>query len=290
MYLLLNVINVYYFSLGDALRSNYSPELASYQSPRLQLQHGSPKDHAPPTQSPLIYKPAEGAPNYTSSLRSSLEKPSSGTPLSGVDYGSGRLSASSTLRKSLLEGDANTKTNGDLTSPVGRSSSGDYSSYRKSLLAEYRNSAGVESAVGSSRLLQENNYKSNQSSVTKQGHSQTPAATETSNFTSALLKGSTSTSRQPGNVRAEQAPASVVRGTDSNVQSLSGSQQQLSVFNYEGGDRSGSRSHLHMLMNHNLMNARQPDENNNKKKTSNSKKTRRKITVNLQGTRYEVGE
>lgn len=268
------------------MRTQYSPDAASYQSPKLQLQHGSPR--APSSQSPLARKSADLNQNYASSLRSSLDKPSptgyGNTPV-GTDT-TGRLSAAASLRKSLLDSDVNTKSGSEINNPGSRALLGDYSSYRKSLSSEHRNSAAAEQLVNSSKSIQESNHRSSHGSVIKQGHSQTPAATETTNYNSsphAALKASKQITNTRDAARAHEAASSEPSG-----KSMRGS--QLSVFNYEGGDRSQSRNHLHMLMNHNMMNAHQHEEDSNKKRTSNAKRTRRKITVNLQGTRYDVGE
>lgn len=134
--------------------------------------------------------------------------------------------------------------------------------------------------------------KSNQSALStspyKSTHHYRPSATETSK--SFPLDNSASKSKnslRSTGIADNEAKITVTESSPRQAQS-----QQLSVFNYGGGEKGASRSHLHMLMNHNLMTAHSATERHEEevnKRKANIKKSRKKITVNLQGTRYEVG-
>ena len=387
--------------LGERARAQYYTSDAGTHQPSIS-QAGALKDRTAINQSPLTRKSTEGVQNYTNLLRSSLEQPSKSTsnskstPSPTNEYSSGKLSASSNLRRSMLDSAGGFRSSADTSTPASKTS--DSSTYRKGLLAEYRNSAGAESLTGPSRLLQDKSYAGGVSTsgappsggyigspsasggyssgtpaaggyagspsasrgysgspsaaggypsglsasggyadgssasrgyadhlsaaggyaggshtssgyvsgatsyatgsashsgssapLVKQSHNQTPAATETSNFTTSVA---TKDNKYKHSALGSSDKARTSDSTSPNAaakSSRNSQQGQLSVFNYEGADRSNSRNHLHMLMNHNMMNARQQEEDSNKKK-SNTKKARRKITVNLQGTRYDVGK
>lgn len=321
-----------------------SPE-TNYQSPRLELQQGSPhtqsllnQSNSPrntygqtnsslgqykpsqqagqkpsprgelDSQSPLIRRSGDSTNNYTSLLRSSLEQKvptgqeGGGRHGNGVslDYGNGRT-PSEGLRQSYR--DDSLSKNGSVLgdkqnysadkyrqniSPSDRPASKEsdplqnLSSFRKSLLSDY---SGLSSG---SKLIQEHDSKIKAA----QKHQQTPQATET--YTTGSGPGKYSS---PSTQRTEDS-TSLYKSSPrqpTTDRTPTGDRQQLSVFNYEGGDRSQSRNQLHMLMNHNhhMMNAHtnhQQDSDSNNKKKTNLKKSRKKITVNLQGTRYEIGK
>jgi len=264
---------------GGSHRSPGNYQEALYQSPKLQLQNGSPKDRNITSQSPLARRSDEYNQAYSSSLRSSLERHTPGSLADKsrlLDEYTNRQSPSASNRKSHLDNDL---LNGGVAGSLNPTSNAQ--SYNKSLLAEYRRAAANESVSSSSRLLQEHDRKMSQSEIAKQNyHQQTPLATETS-------------SNFPLSTRVSKDQQLVVKnaGGSADMNQVKASpRSQLSVFNYEGGDRATSRSHLHMLTHHNLMNARQQQEEITLKKKGNAKKSRRKITVNLQGTRYDVGK
>ena len=324
--------------VANLLRSQrFSPE-SNYQSPRIELQHGSPRNQSllnqsgsprdqyalngnqsnlahyklaqqanrqhrgspqgePDDPSPPIRRSGDSTHNYTSLLKSSLDNRSpvetGGKSSNGynapLDYGhptselrnslqSDRLSKqqspSSLLEKQLYSADRynHQSSPGDRDRPTSKESDpmADLSAYRKSLLSDY---GSRQSELNQSRLIQEHDHKVR--TVQKQSHHQTPLATDTYTATRDVP------SQQRGdNTHYKPSPR----------QPNGGEKQQFSVFNYEGGDRTQSRNQLHMLMNHNLMNAHAgSNQEDSQKKKNNVKKSRKKITVNLQGTRYEIG-
>lgn len=85
-------------------------------------------------------------------------------------------------------------------------------------------------------------------------------------------------------------PDSVAAASYEKKEYKSSPRQPVSVFNYEGSDRMGSRNHLHMMANHSLMAAQSAKQEEDSAKKRNLKRLRKKITVNLQGTRYDVGK
>lgn len=275
----------------------------SYTSPSpltKRIGEGSPNSYISP--SPLANRPGDGTTGYNP-LRSSLERTSPGNSITTPRY-SGEIARApsgegpandrmtNSFRKSYLD-DAEAKSNGRSTADINIVSGarGDHSSYRKSLLSEYRNTLGTDSNVNPARSS-ENGIKDSGGPATRHSHHQTPQATETSTYSS-------STTQQQQRLRDQKQSntGSSVRGSSQVTSSsktsaapAARSHDKMSVFNYEGGDRAGSRNHMHMMMNHNLMNAHQPqDSETSKKKVGNLKKARKKITVNLQGTRYDVG-
>lgn len=333
---------------ANLLRGQRSSPESNYQSPRIELQHGSPRTQSllnqsdsprnqyaalnnnqsslaqyklsqqvngqqrgsprgePDDPSPLIRRSGDSTHNYTNLLKSSLDQRSpveagnkqsygygvsldQGRPTSDLrgSFQNDRLgkqqSPSNSIEKQLYSADRynQQRSPGERDRPTSKESDplSDLSAYRKNLLSDYGSRLSESNPSSSSRLIQEHDQKVR--TAQKPSHHRTPQATDTYTATRDTPSHQTPRADQLKNDNPHYKPS---------PRQPNGDKPHLSVFNYEGGDRTQSRNQLHMLMNHNLMNAHgSSNQDDGQKKKNNMKKSRKRITVNLQGTRYEIG-